>query len=145
MKKLVLIVILLVQGAYAQQTDIKNTIGTFFEGLHAGDTVRIKSVCSDKLILQSVIEGPMGSRLEHEDISKFYKSIASIPAGMKIEERLLDYRIQTDGSMAHVWTPYEFYINGKMSHSGVNSFQLYKDNGTWKIIYIVDTRRVKQN
>jgi len=22
----------------------------------------------------------------------------------------------------------------------VNSFQLYKDNGNWKIIYVVDTR-----
>jgi len=125
----------------AQEADIKKTIAIFFEGLHTGDTLKIKSVCSDKMILQSIIENAKGAKFDHEDISEFYKSIASIPKDMKIEERLLDHKIQIDGSMAHAWTPYEFYVNGKLSHSGVNSFQLYKDNGVWKIVYIIDTRR----
>ncbi len=124
-----------------QENDIKKSITTFFEGLHSGDTLKIKSVCYDKLILQSVMENANGTKFSHDDISEFYKSIASLPKDMKIEERLLDYKIQADGSIAHVWTPYEFYINGKLSHSGVNSFQLYKDNGAWKIVYIIDTRR----
>jgi hypothetical protein len=60
---------------------------------------------------------------------------------MKFEERLLDYSIQVDGAMAHVWTPYEFYVNNKFSHKGVNAFTLFKDNGLWKIVYLIDTRR----
>jgi hypothetical protein len=43
--------------------------------------------------------------------------------------------------MAHAWTPYEFYINGKLSHKGVNAFTLYKDDGQWKIVHLIDTRR----
>ncbi|MCW4467992.1 nuclear transport factor 2 family protein [Flavobacterium sp. MFBS3-15] len=125
----------------AQEADIRKTISTFFEGLHTGDTLKIKSVCSDKMILQSIIENSKGTKFNYEDVSECYKSIASIPKDMKIEERLLDYRIQDDSSMAHAWIPYEFYINGKLSHSGVNSFQLYNDNGVWKIVYIIDTRR----
>jgi len=57
------------------------------------------------------------------------------------EERLLSYKVLVDGNMAHVWTPYEFYVNGQLSHCGVNSFQLFNDNGQWKITYIIDTRR----
>ncbi len=62
------------------------------------------------------------------------KSIASIPNTMQFEELLLGHTIHIDGAMAIDWTPYEFYVNGKKSHSGVNVFTLYKDNGQWKIV-----------
>jgi hypothetical protein len=51
------------------------------------------------------------------------------------------YNIQIDGAMANAWTSYEFWVNGSFSHCGVNSFQLFKDEGAWKIIYLIDTRR----
>ncbi|MEL1244366.1 nuclear transport factor 2 family protein [Flavobacterium sp. DGU11] len=142
MKKIALLAIsLLAMQLQAQEADVKKSITTFFEGLHSGDTLKIKSVCADKMILQSVMETDKGSKFSNEPISEFYKSIASIPKDITIEERLLDYKILIDGSMAHAWTPYDFYVNGKLSHSGVNSFQFYKDNGAWKIVYIIDTRR----
>jgi hypothetical protein len=142
MKKLLLLIIFLaVQNATAQEAEVKKAIQVFFEGLHSSDTLKIKSVCRDDTVLQSINETANGARLETEDIAEFYKSIASIPADVKIEERLLDYKIRIDGTLAHAWTPYEFYVNGKLSHSGVDSFQLFRENGAWKIIYIVDTRR----
>ncbi|MGH2665417.1 nuclear transport factor 2 family protein [Flavobacterium sp.] len=125
----------------AQQTDIKKTITTFFDGFHAKDTVKIKSVCHDKMILQSIVEGVKSNRLAEEKTSEFYKSFAQFPPDLKFEEKIFGYTIQIDGAMAHAWTPYEFYINGKLSHSGVNAFTLFKENDTWKIIYIIDTRR----
>lgn len=140
-RTLVIIALAFVQNIMAQEADVKKSISTFFEGMHTSDTLKIKSVCSETMLLQSVSEGKNGTKLVTEKASEFYKSIAEIPATMKIEERLLDYKIQIDGAMAHAWTPYEFYINGKLSHKGVNSFQLFRDNGIWKIIYIVDTRR----
>lgn len=142
MKKLLLIIALLpLNLLYAQEADIKKSIQTFFEGMHIADTLKIQSVCSADLVLHSVSENIKGAKLNKEGASWFYKLIASLPANTKIEERLLSYKIQFDGAMAHAWTPYEFYINGKLSHKGVNSFQLFKDNGVWKIVYIMDTRR----
>jgi hypothetical protein len=142
MKKFILaFVVLSAQFLSAQEADVKKSINTFFEGLHTGDTLKIQSVCHKSMVLQTIAELPVGSKLSTDEISEFYKSIASIPPNMKIEERLLDYKIQIDGSMAHAWTPYEFYVNGKLSHSGTNSFQLFKDNGVWKIVYIIDTRK----
>ena len=142
MKKIfVLFALALSQILIAQEADVKKSITIFFEGMHTSDTLKIKSVCSDSMILQSVSEGKSGIKLSTERASEFYKAITEIPKSAKIEERLLDYKIQIDGAMAHAWTPYEFYVNGKLSHKGVNSFQLFKDNGIWKIIYIVDTRR----
>lgn len=138
---LILLVCGLSFGLQAQQKDVENTIKTFFEGFHAKDTLKIKSVCHDKMILQSIMEGAKGTKFLDEKASDFFKAIAAFPSDKKFEERLLKFNTQIDGAMAHVWTPYEFYIDGKLSHHGVNSFQLYKDNGSWKIIYVVDTRR----
>lgn len=126
----------------AQQQDVQKTIESFFEAFHQKDTIKLKSVCSDKLILQSISESvTKGNKLSEENIKEFYKSIASIPSNLKFEEKILNYNIQIDGSMAHVWTPYEFYLNDKLSHSGVNAFTLFKEKDSWKIIYLIDTRR----
>jgi hypothetical protein len=143
MKKYIFTLLLIALSSIvsAQETEIKKSITTFFEGMHSRDTIKIKSVCNAPLLLQSVSSKNGKTMLQNESSNDFYKSIAAIPADMKIEERLLDYKIQYDGAMAHVWIPYEFYINGKLSHKGVNSFQLYNDNGIWKITYIIDTRR----
>ncbi|MGV3459346.1 MAG: nuclear transport factor 2 family protein [Flavobacterium sp.] len=141
MKKLLLFAaILAVNFAQAQENEIKKTIQTFFDGMHTADTIKIKSVTHKDLILQSINDGTK-KKLVTDNVSEFYKSIATIPKDTKIEERLLSYNIQQDGSMAHAWTPYEFYINDKLSHKGVNSFMLFKEDGVWRIIYIVDTRR----
>lgn len=126
---------------HSQNQDVKVTIETFFEAFHAKDTVKLKLICSDKIMLQSIMENANGAKLSEESAKEFYKSIASIPSDFKFEEKILNYSIQVDGTMAHAWTPYEFYINDKFSHSGVNAFTLFKENGIWKIIYVIDTRR----
>ena len=138
---IIALVLFFAHDSLAQDEAVKKSIDTFFEGMHSKDTLQIKSVCHTGMMLQSVSERGGKAVLTTEDMAGFYVSIASIPAGMKIEERLLDYTIKIDGAMAHAWTPYEFYINGKLSHKGVNSFQLFNDSGVWKIIYIMDTRR----
>lgn len=126
----------------AQKQEVQKSIEVFFEGFHQKDTLKIKSVCADKMILQSISESASkGNKLSDEKASEFYKSIAKIPSSMKFQEKILSYNIQIDGTMAHVWAPYEFYLNDKLSHSGVNTFTLFKEKDSWKIIYLIDTRR----
>ncbi|WPO78165.1 nuclear transport factor 2 family protein [Flavobacterium sp. KACC 22761] len=126
----------------AQKQEVQKTIEIFFEGFHQKDSMKIKSVCSDRMILQSISESSTkGNKLSDEKASVFYKSIASIPSSMKFQEKILSYNIQIDGTMAHVWAPYEFYLNEKLSHTGVNTFTLFKEKDSWKIIYLIDTRR----
>lgn len=137
----ILLVLLVSQISFAQEKEIQQTIETFFEAFHQRDSIKLQSVCSKDLVLHSISESGNGTKFSVEKASNFYKSIATIPIAMKFEERILNYTIQIDGTMAHVWTPYEFYVNDKLSHSGVNSFQLFRENGVWKVVYILDTRR----
>jgi len=127
---------------HAQKQDVQRAIEIFFEGFHQKDTVKMQSVCSSKIILQSISESTVkGNKLSEETAKELYRSIASIPSTMKFHEKIVNYNIQIDGTMAHVWAPYEFFVNGKLSHSGVNTFTLFKENDIWKIIYLIDTRR----
>jgi hypothetical protein len=133
---------------YAQATpeeaSVKATIERFFEGFHQRDTAAMRTVLSEQVFMQRIGRDPDGiPRLKTESIQDFLSSMASLPDTLLIQERLLDYRIRVDGDMAHAWTPYEFYLQGKFHHCGVNSFQLFHDGDLWRIIYLVDTRRTR--
>ena len=73
----------------AQKQEVQKTIETFFKGFHAKDTLKMKSMCSEKLILQSISESLKGTKLSQETAQKFYTSIATIPSDIKFEERIL--------------------------------------------------------
>ena len=60
-----------------------------------------------------------------EDFGDFLKMVGS-PGTNKYDERIKFEAIHAEKSLASVWTPYSFYINGKRSHCGTNSFQLVK-------------------
>ncbi len=93
--------------------------------------------------MRTVANTKEGYKLETESFDNFLKSIATIPANLIFFEKLIDYKVEIDGNLAHVWTPYEFYVNDKLSHIGANPFTLYNDNGKWQIIHLIDTRRKK--
>ena len=99
-------------------------------------------MAKDEITLQSIAVNKEGKTvLQESEYANFVRSIASIPKDRTFEEKLLSFSIQVDGKMANAWTPYEFWYNGNFSHCGVNSFQLIKEDATWKILYLVDTRR----
>lgn len=129
------------QSVFSQQSDIKRTIDTFFEGRHTRDTLKLKAVTVKELVLHNINEKPSGSSLTVESREAFLRSVMAIPQSVNYEEKLLSWSFQIDGNLAQVWAPYEFYINGGLSHTGVYSFQLFYDKGNWKIIYCADTRK----
>ena len=146
MLRIIFFLMLLVTTNVSAQMDetikVKAIIDTFFEGFHKQDSLIIMQVISNDIIMQSIGKDREGQiKIRNEKFDDFLKSVLSIPEDKKFEEKLLDYIIKVDGNMANVWIPYEFWLNGEFSHCGVNSFQLFNDNGRWKIIYIIDTRR----
>lgn len=143
MKKfLILFLMISFTSIFSQEVEVKKAVDDFFVGLHKRDTLQFKKVCHPYINLQTIgKDKEQNNKLILENFQDFMKSIVSIPENVVLFEKLLDYTIQIDGPLAHVWTPYEFYVNGKLSHSGVNSFTLFKEKDAWQIIHIIDTRR----
>lgn len=55
-------------------------------------------------------------------------------------ERIWNPKVLEHGSLAVVWAEYDFHLNGKFSHCGIDSFTLLKTDKGWKIAAISDTR-----
>ena len=130
--------------AQSTEDSVKTTINNLFHAMKTGDTVLMQSVFASGAVLQTIGAGKEGETVVNTDkISQFISSVGKLPKDAA-DERIRFDAIKTDGALAMAWTPYEFYYNGKFSHCGVNSFQLVRLAGGWKIQYIIDTRR-KQN
>lgn len=53
--------------------------------------------------------------------------------GPVVRERYWNATILVRGSIALVWAPYEFWRDGRTSHCGVDTFDLVKVDGRWRI------------
>ena len=142
-------IILLAAGlcsfAQAQTTtdSIKATINGLFDAMKNADAAGIKQAFGDSALLQSIATTKEGTTvIRNESIAAFAASISKLPKGAA-DERIQFETIKIDGPLASVWTPYQFYYNGTFSHCGVDSYQLVRLNGQWKIQYLIDTRRKK--
>ena len=57
----------------------------------------------------------------------------------EIKEDMYEQKTLVDGDLAMVWGRYVFFIDGKISHCGLNSFQLVKTETGWKIANAAST------
>lgn len=120
---------------------IKATINHFFEGMEKGDTLLLKNACTPTIVLQTYMADKDGKMQLYTEAFSEFLTMVSAPNTDQYDERIKFEAIHAEKSLASVWTPYSFYINGQRSHCGTNSFQLIKTNEGWKIQYILDTRR----
>ncbi|PKH49630.1 3-methyl-2-oxobutanoate hydroxymethyltransferase [Tenacibaculum sp. Bg11-29] len=128
-----------------EQIAVKKTIETFFDGLHKGDSTIVSSTLHTTIKIQTTFTNKGGKKkLITDSKKKILIGIANKKPENTYLEKLVSWDIKINGNLASVWTPYEFYLNGKLSHCGANSFQLFNNNGKWEIIYLIDMRR-KEN
>jgi len=120
---------------------IKSTINQMFDGMRKGDSTMVSAVFVNDAKMQSVFTDENGAtQVRTGALSSFLNAIGT-PHDEVWDERISFEQILVDGSLASVWTPYQFYLGDKFSHCGYNSFQMAKIAKEWKIVYIVDTRR----
>jgi hypothetical protein len=126
---------------YAQNGLPKTAVQDFFKAFHKQDTSTMRSFFHVSASIQTVTSNVDGPVVREEFVNELIRGIVRIPNEIRFEERIKRFKVRSDGKIAQVWTPYEFWINGKKSHSGVNSFVLVKVGDDWKIIHLIDTRK----
>lgn len=130
-----------IANAQSAEDSVRNVINKMFTGMREADTAMIKSCFADSMIMQTISRNKEGNLIvRNESPSGFISFIAKEAKG-NADERISFETVKIDGPLAMAWTPYIFFYKGQFSHCGVNSFQLIRFNGEWKIQYLVDTRR----
>lgn len=145
MRKLILlsVFVFFIQNLSAQVADeeIKAVINGLFDGMREADSVKILSVFAPDAYMQSVAKNKEGKTIiKRDEVAGFASFVGKQKKGVA-DEQIVFESIKIDGDLAFAWTPYKFIYNGTYSHSGVDAFCLVKLNGSWKIQYLIDTRR----
>jgi Putative lumazine-binding len=128
-------------NAQNAEDSVKAVVNKLFWAMKNADAAVFKTAFADSAIMQTISRNKQGqSFVRTESVAEF----AALVGGLKkdsADERIKFETVKIDGPLAIVWTPYQFFHNGKFSHCGVNSFHLVKLQGVWKIQYLIDTRR----
>ncbi len=127
--------------AQTAEDSVKAVINRMFTGMKNADADMLRSSFADSMVLQTIGRNKEGNLVvRNENPAGFIDFIKKESPG-NADERITFDMVKVDGPLAIAWTPYNFYYKGQFSHCGVNSFQLVRFNGEWKIQYLIDTRR----
>lgn len=123
------------------EDSVKATINTLFTAMRTADAALFKTVFTNDCIMQTISRNKEGQLMvRNESLGEFAAIVGQLKKD-SADERISFETVKIDGPLAIAWTPYQFYHNGQFSHCGVNSFQLVRLDGSWKIQYLIDTRR----
>ena len=126
--------------AQSAQDSVKAVINKMFAAMKDADSKSLTECFADSAILQTIVDRNDSVRVQTDEVKAFADEIATLQKN-DADERITYDVVRIDGPLAIAWTPYNFYYKGQFSHCGVDSYQLVRVNGDWKIQYLVDTRR----
>lgn len=127
--------------AQSAEDSVKQVVNLLFEGMKNADAEKLKMAFADSAVLQTITSDKSGAvKVANESLQEFIDFVSQLKQG-DADERIAFETLKIDGPLAIVWAPYNFYYKGKFSHCGIDSFQLVRIGGVWKIQYLIDTRR----
>ena len=145
MKYFFIVLTVMIYGATTKaqtaEDSVKTVINNMFTGMKTADALLLKSCFADSMILQTISRTKEGKLVVRNEAPSGFIDYVSKESPGNADERITFDVVKVDGPLAIAWTPYSFYYKGQFSHCGVNSFQLVRFNGEWKIQYLIDTRR----
>ncbi len=119
---------------------IVSVIDTFFAAMYRQDVESAASVMLDRSLYvgSMVINGTLrtGSFTKEE----FLSTLSERPGML---ERFWDPEVRIVDRIATASTPFDFYMNGRFSHCGVNLFNFVKTSEGWKIAGVVYTHETQ--
>lgn len=124
----------------SEEGQVMAPINALFDGLARRDSAIILAAMRPDGTATQVSENADGSRtIRRLPAADFAAGVK--PGPERFEERLNDPAIEIDGDIAMVWSPYVFLVDGKVTHCGIDHFDLIREAGRWKIASITWSKR----
>jgi len=111
-------------------------IQAMFAGMSARDAAAIKKPTLPGGIMVLMRDGKP-TQMTFED----FATRVGKPGKEQIEEKIHDPLIKIDNDLGVVWAPFDFLIDGKVSHCGTDLFNMVRQDGQWVIASVADTSR----
>ena len=125
-------------SAGGSEHEVRVVIDRLFDGMRNADSAMVRSALASGARFASVDARSTPPAIKFESPDGWIAAIAN--SAKRWDERLFDVQIRVTGNIAQAWTPYTFYVDGKIRHCGVDSMELLRDATGWKITQLSDTQ-----
>jgi hypothetical protein len=107
-------------------------VQSFFDTMAAKDATTARKILLPEGRFYAVGDQASKVRIRTFTVEEY---LFDLPAMKQtVRERIWNPDVHIRGFIAHVWTPYDFWTNGKLSHCGIDSFDLIKTEQGWRIV-----------
>lgn len=122
--------------ALAQATDDSKAalavVNKLFDLMAAHDPAGIVALHTPESQLVAVMKNREGKTVVRNFTTEAFSKNFAEKRG-EIFEDMYAPKTEVHNDLALVWGRYVFFVNGKISHCGVNAFHLVRTDGVWKI------------
>ena len=121
----------------AADPTIVATVQRLFDAMAAHDTTVARTLLlpGTRFVSISNDTGPAIPRSQGD--SAFLRMLAG--RSDRLLERMWAPVVQVQGRIASVWTPYDFHIDGRFSHCGIDAITLLRTDAGWRIAGLLYT------
>jgi hypothetical protein len=117
--------------APADRAAVLETVQAFFDTMTARDVegARKVLVAQGRFHAMRIRDGKPDVRAFSNE--EYFSQLASSRQVMR--ERIWNPEVRIHGLIATVWAPYDFWIDAKFSHCGIDAFDLIRTEEGWRI------------
>ncbi len=119
------------QHAPAERDEVVATIQKFFDAMAAHDNDTLARLMMPEGRLFSTNDSRAAPAVRVRTHEQFIAELRQ--NRQKILERIWNPEVRVQGGIATLWANYDFHLEGKFSHCGIDAFELVKTEQGWKI------------
>lgn len=123
------------------EDSVRAVVVRLFDAMRTRDSAAVRSVFVPDARLQTALVRQDGTpELRADSVGVFVRAVGA-PSDVVWDEQLDAVHVRIDGPLAVVTADYTFFAGPRLSHCGIDAFQLFRGPEGWKIFQLTDTRR----
>ncbi|HEX6373834.1 MAG TPA: nuclear transport factor 2 family protein [Longimicrobium sp.] len=123
------------------EDSVRAVVVRLFDGMRTRDSAAVRAAFAPGARLQSALVRQDGTPVLREDSLDAFVRAVGEPGDVVWDEQLDAVQVRIDGPLAVVTADYTFFAGPRLSHCGIDAFQLFRGPEGWKIFQLTDTRR----
>jgi hypothetical protein len=115
----------------SEKAAVVQVVQQFFTTMQQRDTATAKNITLTNCQLYSIQQTKDSIITRMRTFADFLQVVAQ--KQLSLEEKMWNPTVMVHNQLAIVWAPYDFHLNGKLTHCGIDVFNLLKTSTGWKI------------
>lgn len=125
----------------AAEDSARAVVVGLFDAMRTRDSAAVRAAFAPGARLQTALVRQDGTPALRDDSVDVFVRAVGAPSDVVWDEQIDAWQVRIDGPLAVVTADYTFFAGPRLSHCGIDAFQLFRGREGWKIFQLTDTRR----